>query len=398
VINHRVFFEYCRRVGAVEFLPRHTPLSPTRTRCEVLLTDLVILRFFDTIFFWPPFALVKKASDRRERSDQPDPMAATYTFQQPPQAVGPGQAQGKYRDPFQGGKKPTGNIMHDRRVVRGNTHAATVLTQSAQAELIRAQKEAESQKKTGSQKAKKTTTAAGSTALAEQVKRSSTPDPIEGRKHMDIQTEQYLEDLKDKPDEVTQETQTDPMLDRPPTPTYVPFKTGRDAETQIQDGDLFDFDTEVDPILDVLVGKTLEQAMLEAMQEEEVEAMRQQQLEFEQRRKEEVLESQRLEAAEKRKFEEKERRKKQEMARIRREKETREKLRARMFAKSYLSNLENRVFGRLQDEGWFHDSVEREVELDFFPWLLDQANKELEKSRKARQLVDDLIRAAVIGQ
>ncbi len=60
--------------------------------------------------------------------------------------------------------------MHDRRVVRGNTHAATVLTQSAQAELIRAQKEAESQKKTGSQKVKKTTAAAGSTALSEQVK------------------------------------------------------------------------------------------------------------------------------------------------------------------------------------------------------------------------------------
>lgn len=284
--------------------------------------------------------------------------------------------------------------MHDKRVVRGNTHRATVLTQSAQAELVRAQKEVDQQKKTASQKVKKQQQA----SAVETVKRSTTPDPLEGRKHMDIQTERYLEDLKDKPDEVTQETQTDPMLDRPPTPTYVPFKIGRDAETQIQDGDLFDFDTEVDPILDVLVGKTLEQAMLEAMQEAEVEDMRQQQLKFEQRRKEEVLESQRLEAAEKRKFEEKERRKRQEMARIRREKETREKLRARMFAKSFLTNLETRVFGRLEDEGWFHDSVERAVELEFFPWLLDQTDKELEKSRKAKQMVDDLIRQAVVSQ
>jgi hypothetical protein len=318
-------------------------------------------------------------------------MASTYTFQQPPQVSGQGGGKkAGYRDPF--AAKKSGNIMHDKRVVRGNTHAATVLTQSAQAELVRAQKEADSQKKTAVVKAKKQQT------TVETVKRSTTPDPVEGRKHMDIQTERYLEDLKDKPDEVTQETQTDPMLDRPPTPTYVPFKTGRDAETQILDDDLFDFDTEVDPILDVLVGKTLEQAMLEAMQEEEVELMRQQQLEFEQRRKEEVLESQRLEAAEKRKFEEKERRKKQEMARIQREKETREKLRARMFAKSFLWNLENRVFGRLEDEGWFHDSVEREVELEFIPWLLDQTDKELEKARKARQLVDDLIRSAVTGQ
>jgi len=185
------------------------------------------------------------------------------------------------------------------------------------------------------------------------------------------------------------------MIDRPPTPLFIPFKVGRDAESQIEEGDLFHFDHEVEPILDVLVGKTLEQAMLEVIQEEEIELMRQQQMEFEQRRKEEVLETQRLEAAEKRKFEEKERRKKQEMTRIRREKETREKLCARMFAKTFLSNLENRVFARLQDEGWFHDSVEREVELEFFPWLLDSMDKELDKARKARSLVDELIRNSI---
>jgi len=131
------------------------------------------------------------------------------------------------------------------------------------------------------------------------------------------------------------------------------------------------------------------------MQEEEVELMRRQQMEFEQRRKEEVLESQRLEAAEKRKFEEKERRKKQEMARIRREKQSRDKLCARMYAKSFLWNMEHRVFARLEDEGWFHDAVEREVELEFYPWLMDQTEKELDKCRKARNLVDDLIRCAL---
>lgn len=311
---------------------------------------------------------------------------ATYTFQQPPKSVGVNQAQ--YRDPNTA-KKQVGNIMHDRRVVRGNTYAAQILPMQAQAELQRAEKEL-------SQKGKKTkSSTAKSAKVVDTVKRSTTPEPIDGRKHMDIQTEQYLEELKDKPDEVTQETQTDPMLDRPPTPVHVPFKTGRDAETQIQNGDLFHFDTEVDPILDVMVGKTLEQAMLEVMQEDEVELMRQQQMEFEQRRKEEVLESQRLEAAEKRKFEEKERRKQQEMARIQREKETREKLRARMFAKSFLMNLENRVFSRLEDEGWFHDAVQREVELEMMPWLLDQMEKELDKTRKARALVDELIRQSV---
>jgi len=321
---------------------------------------------------------------------KPAAAAATYTFQNPPKSSGAkGAAAGGFRDPF-AGKPKVNNLMSDRRVVRGNTYAAQVLPLSAQAELQRAEKEAEAQRKRQLKAAK--AAAAGATETT--AKRPSTPEAVEGRRHMDIQTEQYLEELKDKPDEVTQETQTDPMLDRPVTPHFVPFKTGRDAETQILEGELFHFDTEVDPILDVMVGKTLEQAMLEVLQEEEVELMRHQQMAFEQRRQEEVLESQRLEAAEKRKFEEKERRKKEEMARIAREKETRSKLCARMFAKGFLTNLENRVFARLEDEGWFHDAVEREVELDFLPWLLDRTEKELDQHRRARKLVDELIRQA----
>jgi hypothetical protein len=37
---------------------------------------------------------------------------------------------------------------------------------------------------------------------------------------------------------------------------------------------LFDFDLEVKPILEVLVGKTLEQALMEVMEEEELDTLR----------------------------------------------------------------------------------------------------------------------------
>lgn len=43
-----------------------------------------------------------------------------------------------------------------------------------------------------------------------------------------------------------------PSMDRPPTPLFIPAKSGRDMETQIEEGDLFDFDFEVEPILEVL--------------------------------------------------------------------------------------------------------------------------------------------------
>eukprot|EP00755_Sulcionema_specki_P010967 Sspe_Gene.7266::Locus_2458_Transcript_1_1_Confidence_1.000_Length_1193::g.7266::m.7266 len=306
----------------------------------------------------------------------------SYTFQQKPQGVG----RGKYRDP--GTTAPVAvNIHHDKRVVKGNTYAAQVLPLSAQQELAMAEKEAERQRRriAADHRRKK----------QEQRKRSITPEPVEGRKHIEIQTEQYLEELTDKVDETTAETQTDPMLDRPPTPKFVPFKSGRDAESQIEEGDLFDFDFEVQPILEVMVGKTLEQAMLEVMQEEELENMRQQQLEFEQKRKEEAIETQRLEAAERRKFEEKERRKKQEQERLRRERVTREKLASRMFSKNFLHNLENRVFARLEDEGWFYDAVEREVETEFMPWLMEATEGHLQKMRRTRNIVDELVKASL---
>jgi hypothetical protein len=46
-------------------------------------------------------------------------------------------------------------------------------------------------------------------------------------------------------------------------------------------GELFDFDTEVEPLLEVLVGKVLEQALLEVLEEEELSAMRAHQAHFE---------------------------------------------------------------------------------------------------------------------
>ena len=47
--------------------------------------------------------------------------------------------------------------------------------------------------------------------------------------------------------EVDIETQTDAFMDRPASPLFVPMKTGVDTDTQIYDGDLFDFDYEVPP-------------------------------------------------------------------------------------------------------------------------------------------------------
>lgn len=54
-----------------------------------------------------------------------------------------------------------------------------------------------------------------------------------------------------------------------PTPDFKPLPPGVDVATQIDDLELFDFQLEVEPILQVLVGKTVEQAQIELREEDE---------------------------------------------------------------------------------------------------------------------------------
>lgn len=95
---------------------------------------------------------------------------------------------------------------------------------------------------------------------------------------------------------------------------------------------LFDFDIEVKPILEVLVGKTVEQALLEVMEEEELANLRAQQRRFEELRNAELVETQRLEEQERRHREEKQRRMRQQLEVLKKEKETSDKIAARAFA------------------------------------------------------------------
>jgi hypothetical protein len=63
-------------------------------------------------------------------------------------------------------------------------------------------------------------------AARRQVARPNTPDAVAGRRHMDVQTENFLEEISDRPAELDQDTQTDAFMDRPPSPLYIPKKTG----------------------------------------------------------------------------------------------------------------------------------------------------------------------------
>ncbi|XP_055014471.1 radial spoke head protein 3 homolog B-like [Boleophthalmus pectinirostris] len=102
---------------------------------------------------------------QRETSD-------TYTFSSRPRVV---ENRSRYREapPEQ---PHYGNIMYDRRVVRGNTYAQRILPTTTQAELAEMQRLQEQRRK-----------AVARRRARDQV-RVRTPEPLQGRQHTDVQT------------------------------------------------------------------------------------------------------------------------------------------------------------------------------------------------------------------
>lgn len=85
-----------------------------------------------------------------------------------------------------------------------------------------------------------------------------------------------MDELTDKAPKYEIGSQTDFLIERPPTPHSIPMKRGRDMKTLVEDNELFVFDKDVEPILSVLCGKTLESARMEVLEEEELRVMREQ--------------------------------------------------------------------------------------------------------------------------
>lgn len=308
-------------------------------------------------------------------------MQQQYSYSTQPHAA-PVKHKPKYRDENEENAMLAQNIMYDSRVVRGNTYSAKVLSSSMKKEL----------EGTGN----RTRIPKKSSKPGSSNRRAGTPPPVDGRSHMVMQTEDFLEELTDRPIEQDQETQTQPFMDRPASPLFVRAKIGYDVSTQIENGDLFDFDLEVEPILEVLVGKTLHVSMLEIMQEDELEAIRLQQEEYETIRNVELAEVQRLEAEIKRKAQEKERRIQQEKKRLEDRKRLEESIAARQFSAQFLGELHVSVFDMLEAQGEFYDPVQREIEEYFIPTLISGMTVNADAYEAAAQIAAEILEAAKV--
>jgi len=191
---------------------------------------------------------------------------------------------------------------------------------------------------------------------------------------------------------VTQsDSQTDTFLPEPPEPEYVPKKTGLDATTQIYEGDLFVFDIEVAPILDVLTTKTLEQALTEVAEETELANVTQFKQEWQKRQAalmedwEKTVEVERKRAAEKQKVLAAAKEKKQ------RELALMEKLACARLAAEYTRGVVPTTIRSLIEAGQFPESARQPLMSDFWPWLFEEVHKKHDQMRAADEIVTEMV-------
>ncbi|KAL4465527.1 hypothetical protein ABPG72_001630 [Tetrahymena utriculariae] len=180
----------------------------------------------------------------------------------------------------------------------------------------------------------------------------------------------YLEPLQD---DIEDENEIEPdfYVDRPPTPEFKPKERGIDVSTQIVDTELFDFQLEVEPILQVLVGKTVDQARMELIEEYEQAELKKHKAQFEIKRNAELMVTQRMEAAYIRRQEEKERRNWQHKLNRDQQKFAHKKLISRQLIKRALSDLKQNSLNDLENQGFLRDQMILKLKANFLPWVLN---------------------------
>ena len=167
--------------------------------------------------------------------------------------------------------------------------------------------------------------------------------------------------------------QTEFKINRPPTPHKMPKLSGVSKKTLTEDNELFLFDDEVEPILSVLCGKTLEIARMEVLQEEELAEMKRQQESFAKMRSNDDEEIQKMEEAEQKRLEAHMAKKSLERSRREAKKIAQKKVVSRVLSKQFTKDMRVNAFTFLRDVGMFRDRFNQDVlEADVMPWLVQQ--------------------------
>ena len=200
-----------------------------------------------------------------------------------------------------------------------------------------------------------------------------------------------IKEILPTPETFDMEVQTQDYIDIPQIPLFKPEKRGEDAGTQIEKGDLFDFNVEVEPIINVLTFKTLEEARMEVLEEEEIKEIKRQMQDFEKVRNRELEIVQKLECQTIRKDEEKNRRNQERAIRTKMAKIYQKKLISTVFAKNYLKNIKSKALKDLEENGVLRKIEKNEYHTKITPAIKEGCEKLLEEENAVLYGLDNLL-------
>lgn len=213
---------------------------------------------------------------------------------------------------------------------------------------------------------------------------------------MEVQTDDYLEELDDTVFEVEHGTQTEEYNEKPAHTEFPhPFKvTGVDAQTGVPQ-ELFNFDDAVEPILQTLMGKSLDHGLNEVLDEEELKVLQQYRAQFTNEKTDLGNQIQQQEEEAKKFNEEKEAHLHKERARLRREQMVAKKVACIAASRNFLANLHNTTFTDLEEEIWCLHPTRNALATEFNPAVLKEVMSNLSSLEDAQTILDKLVKNAV---
>ena len=279
----------------------------------------------------------------------------------------------------QGGSKLTYNFVTDPRLKRGHNFGIIYVTSSNYEDNT-----GTSQQRKKGQVSKNIYNLKGKNYLAQSKEKEEQEKKRNDKEgECGICTQKVITTIRPTPITFEEKIQTDP-LPPPPQPVLIWHqKTGIDVECQIEDGDLFDFDEEVKPLVHIIVSKTLEDARREVLEEEELKHIMEQQEKYRKLNEDNNNRVKQIEEEEKNKFEEHKRKKQLKENRIQLTKMFQKKLQSRMKAKQYISKLRSDVYDSLGHKKVFQNKNDNY----YFTELLPEMQSLVEEYTKNDYLI-----------
>ena len=185
--------------------------------------------------------------------------------------------------------------------------------------------------------------------------------------------------------------EADYHIDRAEIAVFIPIPKGLDKATNLndrQDADLYDFDLEVEPILQVLVGKSLELARIEVIEDFEIKELKKHNAIFKKIRDSELLYTQQEEAKNNRFEQELDMRNVQEIALKEKTLTAQKKQISRIVGKDFIKDLKRYTLRSLVDNGLLRDLRSTDIEYVLIPTLIQSITFVKAQDKENSETVD----------